>query len=233
MKNLLAQKGCHATLLHNDTWSLTLPNGYTLELCFDSEIELCDFLEDLPDMNPVPSTLHARGYTSQRSNTALTSGQTLHQQRQVPPVNINLRAISGRQENGVPKRTQKGSSEVSGHESYIRGDIRETIIMVIYGFQGFSKRSTTFWCRMDYVVWIRCREDGRTSCCWSNCILFIFKRQKKNGHNPSHYSFCEHRRHYILNSYHFLISLNAFTSTSSTSDGVNSELCSNDILYLQ
>jgi len=138
MKNLLAQKGCHATLLHNDTWSLTLPNGYTLELCFDSEIELCDFLEDLPDMNPVPSTLHARGYTSQRSNTALTSGQTLHQQRQVPPVNINLRAISGRQENGVPKRTQKGSSEVSGHESYIRGDIRETIIMFIVLFMVFK-----------------------------------------------------------------------------------------------
>jgi len=155
MKKLLAQKGCHATLLHNGTWSLTLPNAYTLELCFNSEIELCDFLGDLPDMNPVPSTLHARGYISQRSNTLLTSSQTLNQQSQVPPVNINLRAIRGLQENHVPKKTQQGSKVISADLKFddVAGSIVILSIITMFTSGGVIPQSASGWfLLLGYVV---------------------------------------------------------------------------------
>jgi hypothetical protein len=98
MQNLLAQKGCSARLIYLDTWSLTLSN--TDELRFDSEIELCDFLEGLPDMNPSASALNARGYASLRSTIAITPDQALHQQHQTPPVEVDSRAVNDLPEKG-------------------------------------------------------------------------------------------------------------------------------------
>ena len=121
MKNLLAQKGCDATLLHDDTWSLTLPDSSTLELCFESEIELCDFLEDLPDIEPASSSLHARGYTSIRSTDAVTPDSNQQQRSEAPPVNVyvNLdsRDINGLLKNEVAEPILHKSNVVSNKDS--------------------------------------------------------------------------------------------------------------------
>jgi hypothetical protein len=98
MQNLLARKGCSATLVREDIWCLRRPN--TNELLFDSEIELCDFLENLPDIVTTESALQDRGYASLRSTIAITPDQALHQQHQNPPVEVDSRAINDLPEKG-------------------------------------------------------------------------------------------------------------------------------------
>jgi hypothetical protein len=133
MRNLLSQKGCGATLLHDDTWSLILPN--TRELFFDNEIELCDFLEDLPDINSAEFTLHSRGYTSLRSNDSLVPAPNSPQHNPVPPINVHVnfdsRAIHGLLDVVVPEKTlpyqsdtppEDSSSEDSSSEDSSVGD---------------------------------------------------------------------------------------------------------------
>ena len=99
MQNLLAQKGCSATLVHEDMWSLTLSN--TDVLLFENELELCDFVEGLPDLDPVVSALNARGYASLRSTIAKTADHDVHQLDQPPLAEFDSRAINDLPEKGA------------------------------------------------------------------------------------------------------------------------------------
>ena len=121
MKNLLARKGCTTISLHNDTWSLTLPDSNTLDLCFNSEVELCDFLEDLPDIDSVASNLSARGYSSLRSTNAGALDSNQPRQSEVPPVNVHVnldsRDITGLLKNEVSESSLHKPNEVSKKDS--------------------------------------------------------------------------------------------------------------------
>ena len=185
MKNLLAQKGCDATLLHDDTWSLTLPDSSILELCFESEIELCDFLEDLPDIETAASSLHARGYTSLRPTDAVDPDSNQQQRSEAPPVNVyvNLdsRDITGLLKNEVAEPILHKSNGVYNTDSDGGHVIANVVFMILLFGATISVNNGKLPNGDSGWLFLLISAAGSTAACAAIGVIVFFLLSKKTN----------------------------------------------------